>query len=220
VLGGPFDAAGSELWLGGAIFPQSRASMSVARAVAPAPGARVLDLCAAPGGKTTHLAALMRGEGEVVAVEQHGGRAEALRQTCERMRIHSVQVVTGDAAAFTTSPGGPFDYVLADPPCSGLGTVQSRPDLRWRATADRIAELARLQSAILAAAAAATAPGGTLVYSVCTITNAETDAVIDAFLGEHPGFAREVTVRTFPHRDGTDGFFICRMGGGDRPGAG
>jgi 16S rRNA (cytosine967-C5)-methyltransferase len=119
-----------------------------------------------------------------------------------------------------------FDRVLVDPPCSGLGTLQSRPDLRWRTSAASIDELAALQRRILAAGAAATVSGGTLVYSVCTISRAEGEEVIDAFLHDHPDFAADELHRALPswsaapsgthlqlmpHRDATDGFFIARL---------
>ncbi len=111
-------------------MPQSRASAVVARVLAPQAGERVLDLCAAPGGKTTHLAALMGGEGELVAVEVHPGRARALAETCRQMGADNVRVAQVDAREF--SDAQPFDRVLVDPPCSGLGTLQARPDLRWQ----------------------------------------------------------------------------------------
>jgi 16S rRNA (cytosine967-C5)-methyltransferase len=209
VLDGAFDAFGSPLWQSGAIMPQSRASMTVARMLAPAPGERALDLCAAPGAKTTHLAALMEGAGEVIAVERHAGRAESLRQTCARMGARSVQVQEGDAAVARAD--GPYDRVLVDPPCSGLGTLQSRPDIRWRSSLRNIAALADIQQEILGAGASATTPGGVLVYSVCTITRAEGDGVIEAFLAAHPDFELERRRQLMPHLDGTDGFFIARL---------
>jgi 16S rRNA (cytosine967-C5)-methyltransferase len=198
--------------------------MLVSRLLAPGPAERVLDLCAAPGGKTTHLAALMDDTGTVMAVERHSGRARSLKHTCARMHASSVRVVVDDAARRQPRQ---FDRVLVDPPCSGLGTLQSRPDRRWRASPEAIAELAELQLRILAAGAAATSPGGVLVYSVCTVSAAEGDAVIDRFLREnrefeaddllaeypqwgHPaGTARHLQL--LPHRDGTDGFFIARL---------
>jgi 16S rRNA (cytosine967-C5)-methyltransferase len=210
VLDGPFDVQGSELWTGGLVQPQSRASMLVSRILAPRPGDRVLDLCAAPGGKTTHLAALMEDRGEVVAVERHPGRASALERTRARLGASCVLVAVGDAAIPRTD--GPFDKILVDPPCSGLGTLQSRPDLRWRARPEAIGELASLQARILAAGAQALAPGGALVYSVCTISRAESEGVVDAFLREHSDFVAEERVQLLPHRDGTDGFFIARLG--------
>ncbi len=224
VLEEPFDVHGSQLFGTGAIMPQSRASMLVARSLAPRPGQRVLDLCAAPGAKTTHLAALMGGEGEIVAVERHPGRARALERTCGRLRADAVRVRIGDAAQPRAENS--YDRVLVDPPCSGLGTLQSRPDLRWRGSRDSIRELSRLQARILAAGAAATAPGGALVYSVCTISEAESSRVIDAFLIEHPEFRAEKLptewpsrgrgeagpyLQLRPERDGTDGFFIARL---------
>src|SRR5580700_3890587 len=209
VVEGPFDAEGSDLWGSGQIQPQSRASMLVSRIVDPHPGQRVLDLCAAPGGKTTHLAALMRDSGEIVAVEQHPGRAAALQRTCARMRTSCVRVEVGDAAIPRTD--GHFDRILVDAPCSGLGTLQSRPALRWRRRPEAIAELAALQARILAAAAVACAPDGALVYSVCTISRAEGDGVIEAFLREHGDFSVEERVQLRPDRDGTDGFFIARL---------
>lgn len=209
VLEGPFALEDSELWRDGALMAQSRGSMIVAHVVAPHPGERLLDLCAAPGAKATHLAALLGCVGEVVAVEQHAGRADALRRTCVRMHAGCVSVEVGDASLPRTGPT--FDHVLVDPPCSGLGTLQSRPDIRWRATPGSIAQLAQLQRRILDAGAAATAPGGRLVYSVCTISRPEADDVIDAFLADHARFAWEERLQLLPHRDGTDGFFVARL---------
>jgi 16S rRNA (cytosine967-C5)-methyltransferase len=199
VVAGPFDALGHPGYAAGAFTPQSRASQLVAPALDPQPGERVLDLCAAPGGKTTHLAALMRDEGEIVAVERHRGRARALQATAQRMHASIVRVVVGDARAFEDEDG--FDRVLLDPPCSGLGTLRSHPDLRWRVTPRTIALLAREQDALLAAARRVRRPGGALVYSVCTISPAEERL-------SAPG-----AIRTAPHEDGTDGFYIARDGG-------
>jgi 16S rRNA (cytosine967-C5)-methyltransferase len=225
VLDGPFDVQASELWRTGAVQPQSRASMQISRVLDPRPGQRLLDLCAAPGGKTTHLAALIEDRGEIIAVERHPGRATALERTAVRMKTASVRVETRDAGQARTDT--PFDGVLVDPPCSGLGTLQSRPDLRWRARAESIGELAELQGRILAAGAAALAPGGALVYSVCTISRAEGQGVVERFLADHRNFAVEAVaerlpeqlqgvemgpgVQLLPHRDGTDGFFIARL---------
>jgi 16S rRNA (cytosine967-C5)-methyltransferase len=209
LLDGPFDLEGSELWRKGAIMAQSRGSMTVSRVLDPRAGERILDLCAAPGAKTTHLAALLGCEGEVAAVERHPGRAESLRQTCARMRAGCVRVEVGDAAE--PRRGERFDRLLVDPPCSGLGTLQSRPDVRWRANPGSVDELAELQRRILDAGAAALAEGGVLVYSVCTISRAEGDDVVDAFLDGREDFTAEDRRQLLPHRDGTDGFFIARL---------
>jgi 16S rRNA (cytosine967-C5)-methyltransferase len=199
VVDGPFDALAHPAYAAGAFTPQSRASQLVAPIVDPQAGERVLDLCAAPGGKTTHLAGLMQGTGEVVAVERNPQRAGALTATCERMRARNVKVVTADAKDFDGAHG--FDRVLLDPPCSGLGTLRSHPDLRWRVTPADIDRLAAEQDALLAAARRALRPGGTLVYSICTLS---------------PREERLVTTdvrRTLPPVDQTDGFYIARDGG-------
>jgi 16S rRNA (cytosine967-C5)-methyltransferase len=125
-------------------------------------------------------------------------------------RVHAA-----DAGAWPPEPR--FDAVLVDPPCSGLGTLQSRPDLRWRTSPERIAELAGVQARILRAGAGAVAPGGALVYSVCTISRAESEAVIEDFLAGAPDFRVEPAAegqsyqQTLPHRDATDGFFIAHL---------
>jgi 16S rRNA (cytosine967-C5)-methyltransferase len=198
ILDGPLDVFATPEWAAGAIMAQSRASMHVARAVDPQPGERVLDLCAAPGGKTTHLAALMHDKGELVAIERHEGRAGALRETCARMHASIVDVRIGDAKDPPVQ--GEFDRVLVDPPCTGLGTLSSHPDLRWRVTPSSVARLAAEQDAILAAASRHLRPGGRLVYSVCTLS---------------PGEERlqgDTQRRLWPHKDDTEGFYIATDG--------
>jgi 16S rRNA (cytosine967-C5)-methyltransferase len=223
ILDEPWDAHGSPLFEQGALTPQSRGSMLVGRVLDPQPGERVLDMCAAPGAKTTHLAALMRGQGELVAMDANPGRARALRENVERMRAPWVQVVDGDAR---DAPAGPFDRILLDPPCSDLGTLQSRPDVRWRKSPEQVGELAALQRELLDAALERLAPGGVLVYSSCTISAAENEGQIDRLLADRPDVERddltldrpEVAhpaadgyLQLLPHRDGADGFFIARL---------
>ncbi len=204
VVEGAFDAHEHPLHRQGAYTAQSRAAMLVGRALDPQPGERVLDLCAAPGGKTTHLAALMGDDGEIVAVERHAGRARALARTCERMGATSIRVEHADAAHFTTD--APFDRALVDPPCSGLGTLQGHPDLRWRMTPESIERLARGQAAILEAARAAVRPGGSIVYATCTLSPAENEQVVAA-----SGLSLDSERLVLPHRDRTDGFYIARL---------
>ena len=144
----------------------------MARTLAPQPGERVLDLCAAPGGKTTHLAALMEGTGEVVAVERHPQRARALQATSRAHAGRERHASSPPTPRTTTAPGR-FDRVLLDPPCSGLGTLRSHPDLRWRTSPEAIERLAAEQDALLASARARAGPGGALVYSVCTLSPRE-----------------------------------------------
>ena len=224
VLEAPFDAHGSPLHAEGAFMPQSRAAQAVARVLEPQPGERVLDLCAAPGGKTTHIAALMRCEGEIVAVERDATRAGHLAQTARRMGAGNVTVRRADAARVDERDR--YDRVLVDPPCSDLGTLAMRPDARWRKQAGDPQRLAKVQRAILDAGARALRPGGVLVYSTCTISPHENERLVGAFLAaardfeledppsdlpvwDHPGVPG--VLQTLPHRDKTDGFFIARL---------
>ncbi len=234
MLDGPLDLHGSDLWESGAVVAQSRAAMLVARTLDPQPGERVLDLCAAPGGKSTHIAALMGDEGEVLAVERNRARAAELVDTARRLHAHSVRVELADAA-LARPEGSVFDRVLVDPPCSGLGTLQARPDLRWRVTAEDIEKLAQIQMAILTAGAQALRPGGVLVYSTCTISPAENEQQIERFLDQNPHFALDdlsheqqshvhpsmsEALLTMPHRDQTAGFFIARVRRVEEPSTG
>ena len=193
----------------GLIWPQSRGSQLAGVAVGAHEGERVLDLCAAPGGKATQLA------GEVVAVEKHPGRARELEANCRRLGATNVTVVCADALELPPELAG-FDRALVDAPCSALGTLASRPDARWRAR-----PLPELQLALVTAAAARVRPGGTIVYSVCTINADENERVVDAAglepepLGEEwPKFShprRPEFLLTLPHVHRTSGFFIARL---------
>jgi 16S rRNA (cytosine967-C5)-methyltransferase len=193
----------------GRIWPQSRGSQLAGLAVGSRPGERVLDLCAAPGGKATMLA------GEVVAVELHEGRARELEENARRLAADDVRVVNADGLALPAELDG-FDRALVDAPCSGLGVLAARPDLRWRAR-----PLPELQLALLRAAAARVRPGGTVTYAVCTLNADENEAVVDASglavedLGpEWPAFRhpkRPELLLTTPHRHGTSGFFVARL---------
>jgi 16S rRNA (cytosine967-C5)-methyltransferase len=224
VLDGSFDVHASAQWQAGEILAQSRAAMLPARVLDPRAGERVLDLCAAPGGKSTHLAALMGGEGEVLAVERNRSRASELKATIERLGARNVQIELADAE-LARPEGQAFDCVLVDPPCSGLGTLNARPDLRWRIVPEQLPELIERQARILAAGAAALRPGGALVYSTCTISSEENERQLQLLLESDPSLLLEEielfaayanprmpgTLQTLPHRDRTAGFFIARL---------
>ena len=194
----------------GRIWPQSRASQLVGLAVGAVDGDRVLDLCAAPGGKATML------DGDVVAVEVNNARARELEETARRLGATNVEVVAADARALPPELTN-FDRALVDAPCSGLGVLNQRPDLRWRSEA-----LPELQLELLRAAAERTRPGGTIVYSVCTVNAEESEEVVDAvgldvdptLAEEWPRFwhpRRPEFLQMLPHVHGTAGFFVARL---------
>jgi 16S rRNA (cytosine967-C5)-methyltransferase len=198
----------------GRIWPQSRGSQLVGHVVGSREGERTLDLCAAPGGKATMLG------GEVVAVEVDEARAAQLEKSARRLGAANVRVVHADACELPSELVG-FDRALVDAPCSGLGVLDSRPDLRWRAE-----PLPELQGQLLRAAIERVRPGGTVVYSTCTVNAAENEAIVDgavaegrvavdASLGdEWRSFrhrSRPELVQTLPHVHGTSGFFVARL---------
>jgi len=194
----------------GRVWPQSRASQLAALAVGAQDGERVLDSCAAPGGKATML------RGDVTAVEINEGRARELEENVRRLGATNVSVVRADATQLPPELRG-FDRALVDAPCSGLGVLARRPDLRWRAQS-----LPDLQLALLRAAAERVKPGGTLVYAVCTLNADENEAVVDAsglavdpsVADEWPQFRhprRPEFLLTLPHVHGTSGFFVGRL---------
>ncbi len=191
------------------VWPQSRGSQLAGLCVASRDGERVLDLCAAPGGKTGQL------RGEVTAVEIDPGRASELRANLASTGRSDVRVVVADGTALPPELTG-FDRALVDAPCSGLGVLAQRPDLRWRAR-----PLPELQLALLRAAADRVRPGGSIVYSVCTMNPEECEAIVDAsglrplpLAQEWPQFAhpsRPEFLLTLPHLHGTSGFFVARL---------
>jgi 16S rRNA (cytosine967-C5)-methyltransferase len=192
----------------GEIWPQSRGSQLAGLCVGSVPGERVLDLCAAPGGKATMLA------GDVVAVEVNEARARELEENARRLGADHVTVVHADGRALPPELAG-FDRALVDAPCSGLGVLAARPDLRWRSN-----PLPELQLELLRAAAERVRPGGTIVYSVCTINADESEAVVDASgleVDAIEGWAqfrharRAEFLQTLPHVHRTSGFFIARL---------
>ncbi len=218
---------------------QDTASMLVGHVVGPTPGETVLDACAAPGGKTTHLAELMKDDGRVIAADLHQNRLNLVGEAARRLGLRSVRLAPVDARHLPRhremlglgADGPGVDRALVDAPCSGLGVLRRRPDLRWRKTEDEVEKLPALQKAILEAAASLVRPGGTIVYSTCTTEPEENDEVVLWFLSRHPdfrlespAFALDGTMARFLDGDflriipgqydwpwAPDGFFAARM---------
>ncbi|MEN8112970.1 MAG: transcription antitermination factor NusB [Actinomycetota bacterium] len=195
----------------GSLIISDPASTAVAAALEPQPGDRVLDMAAAPGGKTLHLWDLMEGRGPLVAMDRHERRTKSARRRIERLGA-DVQWVIGDAAEPPFAPGS-FDRILLDAPCTGLGTLRRRPEIRHRLRPESAEEAGRLQRKMLEAAIGLLGPGGRLVYSVCTVTPDETTGVIEG-VGLRPpdglpGREFGGGILLAPHITGSDGMFIA-----------
>lgn len=205
----------------GLFFIQDGASMLPSHLLAPKAGERVLDLCAAPGGKSTHIAALQQDGGAVFAMEKHPGKVHLIAENAERLGLASIRPVCGDG--LMPPVRGPFAKVLADAPCSSLGTLRRHPELKWRMTEADIRANQRLQTALLRQAVELCENKGVIVYSVCTFTAEETDAVIETVMGDgrvaredgpswlDPWKTKPGTYRTLPSLHGLDGFFLTRL---------
>lgn len=206
---------------------QDEAAQMVSLLLAPSPGQRVLDACAAPGGKATHLAEIMEDRGEVVAIDQDAARLNLVQENIVRLGLRSVTVRTEDAFSFADDAG--FDHVLLDAPCSALGTIRRNPDVRYRHTAADLLRLQHTQVRMLAHLSTLVRAGGTVVYAVCSTEPEEGEDVVRSFLQSHPNFsiiegdspvlktffsedaADFAGYRTFPHLHGTDGFYAARL---------
>lgn len=192
-----------------ALSVQDEGSQWVALHVGARPGDRVLDVCAAPGGKTALLARAVGDQGLVVAADIRPARIRVLRETLQREGLPHVPVVRLDAAVGVPFSAA-FDCVLVDAPCSGLGTIGRDPDVKWTRTPDALARYAALQTAILGEAASAVRPGGRLVYATCSSEPEENEAVVETFLGATPAFDRAVPdSATRPDCDGLDAFYAA-----------
>lgn len=216
----------------GSCTVQDESSMLVARALAPEAGMKVLDMCAAPGGKTTHIAELMKNKGEVIALDVHPHKIKLIEENAFRLGISIIESRKGDARnADELLAGRMFDRILVDAPCTGLGVIRRKPDIKWHKWQEDAAAISGIQYEILCTAARLAAPEGKIVYSTCTVQPEENERLVRRFLTEHteweldntlaqdmPENLREKYVTLFdgymqilPHHFNTDGFFISRL---------
>ena len=214
--------AESGLFRDGFFHVEGQASQLAALCVEAKPGDTVLDLCAAPGGKSFSAAFAMEDKGEIVSCDLHENKLKRIQEGAARLDLTSITTSAGDGRVFRPEWAERFDTVLVDAPCSGLGIIRKKPDVRYK-KADDLFTLPVIQTALLDNAAQYVAPGGVLVYSTCTILPEENEQVTDAFLTEHSDFCRdgftlpapvgetEGQLTLWPQRHGTDGFYICRM---------
>jgi 16S rRNA (cytosine967-C5)-methyltransferase len=208
---------------------QDESSQLVGHIVDPRPGEQVLDACAAPGGKTTHLAQLMGNTGRIYAVDVSARRLSRLKENCHRLGVSNVTPARGDLTKpVTFGSGQRFDRILVDPPCSSLGTLWRNPDIKWKRREGEISTFRHIQMAMLHRVAPCLRKGGSLVYGTCTLTREENEEVVAGFIEDHGGFEVEDLrrilphklepligedgfFRSLPHRHGMDGFFAARL---------
>ena len=213
---------GSEMFRQGFFVVQDESAGIAVQMLDPKPGDRVIDMCAAPGGKATFIGELMKNVGEIVAVDRYETRLNLVKNACQRLGIANAHFVAADAATIQTTPA---EKVLVDAPCSGLGVLAKKPDAKWKREPEDLVRLVQTQRAILENAARHVKPDGVLVYSTCTTEPEENISLIHSFLADHPEFSIEnagrfidpklVTpegaVETFPHRHLMDGSFAVRL---------
>ena len=213
-------------YLKNAIYIQSLASALVSRVIAPPPDAIIVDFCAAPGSKTSHLAQLMQNQGTIVALDNAPPRARELQRNLLRLGVRDSHVILASGFGPPFRPAFHADYVLVDPPCSNTGVIQTRPEVKWSITPERIERIQRIQTRLLNNGSDLVAPNGYAIYSTCSITLEENEHLVRDFLAAHPDFKLSPTdpclgttgfgdcsqcQRLFPHRHYTEGFFIAKL---------
>lgn len=211
----------------GLFYIQDPASRLAVQAAGAKPGMRVLDCCAAPGGKSFAAAIAMENQGEVISCDLHPHKKKLIQAGADRLGLSVVTPMTADGKVFRPEWEGAFDLVLVDAPCSGLGVIRKKPDIRYK-DPEPLAGLPEIQKAILDNAQRYVRPGGVLLYSTCTVLCRENEQVAEDFLARHPDFKGEDftlpdaigsseggMMTLWPHRHGTDGFFICKLRKGE-----
>ena len=219
----PGDVASLRAFRDGLVTVQDPAAALPVYASDARPGMEVLDCCAAPGGKSFLLAEQMENRGSILSCDLHGNKLRRIEEGAQRLGIGIIETCAVDASKPLTAMKGRFDLILADVPCSGLGVIRKKPEIRYK-TREHVSPLPETQLAILEGAAACLKKGGVLVYSTCTLLREENEGVTDAFLSRHPEFRREAFALPAPFgrsEDGqrtiwpfeyeTDGFYLCRM---------
>lgn len=221
--------ASTEFFQNGQVSIQDESSMLVARALDPKPGETVLDACAAPGGKSAHIAELMKNEGSLTSLDLHRHKVKLIQEGAERLGLTIIDAQTMDARkAGDAFDAERFDRILVDAPCSGFGVIRRKPDMKYTKTPEDSRRLSEIQLGILREIAPLVKKGGTLVYSTCTMDRTENEEVMHAFIQEHPEFEPDLSLekrlpekarpfvqdgslQILPHYFGTDGFFISSM---------
>lgn len=208
----PSNIAETHMFHDGWISVQDIGAQMASLILDPRPGDKVLDVCAAPGGKTTHIAELMENEGEVTAWDVHKHRVELIQKNAERLGLTCVKATVHDAKCLDSEHMWYYDKVMVDVPCSGLGILRKKPDIKWKRLEEDLETLTIEQASILETASYHVKRGGELVYCTCTINKMENEDIVDAFLRLHKEYVKaEEYKQLLPHKDNTDGFFIAKL---------
>ncbi len=227
-INNPTSITKMEAFVKGLFQVQDESSMMVAQILDPKPGELVIDVCSAPGGKATHLAELMQNKGEVVARDVHEHKIKLIKEASERLGIDIISSEVFDALEQDSNLSGKADRVLVDAPCTGLGIIRRKPDIKWTRSANDLTEIVKLQEKILKSSSSYVKPGGVLVYSTCTIEPKENEEQVNKFLQANREFeledisefipeglikatAKEGYIQLYTNTDGVDGFFISKM---------
>ncbi len=203
---GGIDISNSKCYKEGLFHVQDAACQHTAETLSPKAGERVLDICSAPGGKTFTMAQLMQNSGELIATDLYEKRVELVRKGAERLGLTCIKALVCDATQ--KADIGTFDAILCDVPCSGLGVIRRKPEIKYKDTED-FGELQLIQQKILSNAASYLKKGGRLLYSTCTLRSAENDEQVKAFLDKNTGYELQYQHTYMPHIDGTDGFYCA-----------
>ena len=213
VISDGFDIASNRLYKEGYFTPQDRGAYTASVVLAPKEGETIIDMCSAPGGKATHIAELMKDNGNILAFDIHEHKVSLINNSAKRLGLKSINAQVGDSAIYNSELNGIADRVLCDVPCSGWGIIRRKPDIKLSHT--DLCELYDIQAKILDNGAKYVKIGGCIVYSTCTVNKRENEEIISEFLSKNKNFEKTYEKTFYPNIDGCDGFYVCRLNKND-----
>ena len=213
VISDGFDVASNRLYKEGYFTPQDRGAYTASVVLAPKEGETIIDMCSAPGGKATHIAELMKDNGNILAFDIHEHKVSLIDNSAKRLGLKSINAQVGDSAVYNSELNGIADRVLCDVPCSGWGIIRRKPDIKLSHT--DLCELYDIQKKILDNGAKYVKIGGCIVYSTCTVNKKENEEIISEFLSKNKNFEKTYEKTFYPNIDGCDGFYVCRLNKND-----
>ena len=213
VISDGFDVASNRLYKEGYFTPQDRGAYTASMVLAPKEGETIIDMCSAPGGKATHIAELIKDNGNILAFDIHEHKVSLIDNSAKRLGLKSINAQVGDSAVYNSKLNGIADRVLCDVPCSGWGIIRRKPDIKLSHT--DLCELYDIQKKILDNGAKYVKIGGCIVYSTCTVNKKENEEIVSEFLSKNKNFEKTYEKNFYPNIDGCDGFYVCRLNKND-----